>query len=469
MRRTKIVCTIGPSSDEPEQIAALLKAGMNVARLNLSHGSRNEQLGKARLIKEVSSTLRIPCAIMADLRGPEIRTVQKAESLELTRKDSLEINLDREPAGNDAIACSHPEILVKSMPGDRLILGDGAIILEVVESQATKLLTKVIDGGMLFPKQRITLPGKAVDLPALVEEDYLDIEAFSKEGVDFFAQSFVRSASDIAILRKELTAFNSTASIVAKIEKASAVDNSDEILEFADAIMVARGDLGIEMPPEDVPIIQKDLIKSAMLKGKPVIIATQMLESMIDNIRPTRAEASDVANAIFDGADAIMLSGETATGNYPVAAVKMMDKIAVKTEGTIDYGFLLKQKRSWLRNDPTSAISYSSCELAENLDAKAIITSTQSGTTARQVSRYRPGTPIIAITTSKETFNKLLLSWGITPAFVTPGRNTDELFDKAHSKALELNAAKPGEILIITAGVLVNMPGTTNLIKVQVA
>lgn len=469
MRKTKIVCTIGPSSDSPDKIAALLKAGMNVARINLSHGARAEQLEKVRLIKKVSAKLGIPCAVMADLRGPEIRTVQKAESLDLVRGNFLEVNLDHEPATDQAIASSHPEILIKSVPGDKLILGDGAIVLEVVESHSTKLITKVIDGGVLFPRQRITMPGKSVDLPALVEEDYLDITAFSKEEVDFFAQSFVRFASDIAILRKELEANGSRASIVAKIEKAAAVENADKILVFADALMVARGDLGIEMAPEDVPIIQKNLIKSAMLKGKPVIIATQMLESMIDNIRPTRAEASDVANAIFDGADAIMLSGETATGNYPVAAVKMMDKIAVKTEQTIDYGFLLKQKRSWLRNDPTSAISYSSCELAENLDARAIITSTQSGTTARQVSRYRPGTPIIAVTSSLDTFNKLLLSWGVTPAIVSPGKNTDELFDKARSKALELDAARPGEILIITAGVLVNTPGTTNLIKVQVA
>lgn len=469
MRKTKIVCTIGPSSDEPEQIAALLKAGMNVARINLSHGSQEEQLGKARLIKEISSTLKIPCAVMADLRGPEIRTIQKAKSLELARGDSLEINLDHEPPGDQSISTSHPELLINSVLGDRLIFGDGSIAVEVVEAQSNKLVTQVIDGGSLVPKQRITLPGKTIELPALVEEDYSDVEAFSKEGVDFFAQSFVRNASDIAILRKEIASHNSKAFIIAKIEKASAIDNIDEILEAADGIMVARGDLGIELPPEDVPIVQKELIRAAMLKGKPVITATQMLESMIDNIRPTRAEASDVANAIFDGTDAIMLSGETATGNFPVEAVKMMDKIAIKTENTIDYSFLLRQKRSWLRDDPTSAISYSSCELAENLGAKAIITSTQSGNTARQVSRYRPVTPIIAITSREDTFGKLLLSWGVTPALVEPGTNTDELFDTAHSKALELKAAEPGEILIITAGVLVNMPGTTNLIKVQVA
>jgi pyruvate kinase len=464
MTKTKIICTIGPASKAPETIEALLENGMKVARLNLAHGGNEDQRQILSNIKQASKKTGLSCAIMADLSGPEVRVVNLKEAIHLAPEQKIYLS-NKESAAY--IQVNHKIFLDIIEAGDNIIIGDGDITLKATNVGENGAELEVVNGGELKPNQRLTLLGKTLDLPPLTEKDLADIKWLSPEDIDFFALSFVRKASDIKLLKQKLKGEGSTAAVIAKIETREAIKNFEEILEETDAVMVARGDLGIELPPEDIPVIQKRLIRETVEAGKPVITATQMLESMVTNSRPTRAEVNDVANAIFDGTDAIMLSEETAIGHSPVEATAMMSRIAYKTEEAFNYDASLSERSKWLRSSPTVAISFASCELSYHLKAKAIVTATQSGTTARQVSKYRPKAPVVAVTPNDYVNRQLLLSWGVIPIDISPGKNIDEMFNIAVKAVQDSGIAKKGDIVIITAGVQVNVPGTTNLIKVQ--
>lgn len=457
MNKTKIVCTIGPASSSPGKLKQLLKAGMNIARLNLAHGSADEHIEVINNIRNISEEQNTPCSIMADIPGPEIRFEGLSQVQKVNTNEIIKLSLSKENSPLFKIIENN----------DQIIIGDGDILLTVKSVKKNEITAKVIDGGILKQNQRLNIRGKTINLPSLTKKDISNIEWAAKSGIDFFALSFVKDKQDILSLKKLLRTFDSNAEIIAKIETIDAVKNIDEIIENSDAMMIARGDLGICFSPEETPIIQKEVIKKVLRVGKPIITATQMLESMVYNSRPTRAEASDVANAIFDGTDAVMLSEETAIGQYPVETVKVMSRIAKRTEESLDNKSFLLMPEAEFKVSSTHAISFACVELAYTLKAKAIVTSTQSGTTARQVAKYKPNIPIIAITPNQGTYRRLLLSWGVIPILIKSSENIDEMFDRAVEVARGLKIAKKGDTLIITAGVKVNVPGTTNLIKVE--
>ncbi|MDO8886293.1 pyruvate kinase [Candidatus Oleimmundimicrobium sp.] len=468
MRRTKIVCTIGPASEDVKTLKELISAGMNVARLNLSHGSHKEHARNISIIRKISNDLGIPIGIILDLSGPKLRVGEiSGDSVNL--EPGHDFTLTTLPMRGDKfkVFVNFSELPNDVSPGDTIFLNDGLIELKVKFIKENEVVTKVIGGGKLSSHNGINLPNISISIDSITEKDVEDLSFGLKHEVDWVAMSFVRSSDDIKKLRLLMHDFGKEVPIIAKIEKHEAARRINEIIDVADGIMVARGDLGVEMFPEEVPIIQKKIIAKAIKKNKPVIIATQMLNSMIENQRPTRAEVSDVANAIFDETDAVMLSGETAIGNYPVKSVKMMTRIIEKTESYIDYVDELGNKRKWAQKNVTDAISFAACELASALKAKVIVTSTQSGNTARRVSKYRSAEQIVAVTPEDRTVKQLTLSWGVAPLHITPGRNTDEMIEKAVNKVVKAGFVKKGDDIIITAGVIVNIPGTTNLIKVH--
>ncbi|HLV08832.1 MAG TPA: pyruvate kinase [Halanaerobiales bacterium] len=468
MHNTKIVATLGPAFNNRRIIRELFEAGVDVVRLNFSHGTREEHGKIIELVREVEKESGKTVGIMMDTRGPEIRTGRiKEESVELQAGDSFtlttcDINGD----------CSQISVSYKGLPGDltagsRLLIDDGLLELRVKEIVDDQIHCKVITGGILSSSKGINIPGTSLDLPAITEKDSKDIEFGLKKGIDFIAVSFVRKAADILAIRKLIREENNgKAYIIAKIENQEGVNNIGEILEVADGIMIARGDLGVEIPPEKVPVIQKNLIRKCNQKAKPVITATQMLESMIRNPRPTRAEASDVANAIYDGSDAIMLSGETAAGIYPVQAVKTMVQIAEEIEASDSYQEKARSIKTPVAKTITEAISSASCKTAMDLNAHCIITATTSGYTARMVSKHRPMLPVIGATHSSDVKHFLSLVWGVYPLQVAESKNTDEMIDNSISAALEQAIIQRGELVIITAGVPVSMSGATNLIEV---
>ncbi|WP_027410180.1 pyruvate kinase [Anoxybacteroides tepidamans] len=472
MRKTKIVCTIGPASESVEKLVELIEAGMNVARLNFSHGNYVEHGQRIKNIREAAKRTGKTVAILLDTKGPEIRTHDMENgAIELKEGSEVIISMDEVLGTPEKISVTYEGLIDDVEPGAKILLDDGLIGLEVVSvhKQEREIVTKVLNSGVLKNKKGVNVPGVRVNLPGITDKDRHDILFGIEQGIDFIAASFVRRSSDVLEIRELLEANDALdIKIIPKIENQEGVDNIDEILEVADGLMVARGDLGVEIPAEEVPLVQKELIKKCNALGKPVITATQMLDSMQRNPRPTRAEASDVANAIFDGTDAIMLSGETAAGLYPVEAVKTMHCIALRTEQALQYRDLLTQRTKQSGTTITDAICQSVANTAINLDVAAIVTPTVSGQTARMISKYRPKAPIVAVTSSDAVSRKLALVWGVYPQVAPQVNSTDEMLDIAVEAAVKSKIVKHGDLVVITAGIPIGETGSTNLMKVHV-
>jgi pyruvate kinase len=471
MRKTKIVCTIGPASESEEMLEKLMKAGMNVARLNFSHGDFDEHQARIDTIREVSARLGKTVAILLDTKGPEIRTHNmKDGAIELEKGTEVIVSMTEVEGTPEKFSVTYDNLINDVDEGSYILLDDGLIELQVkqIDKEKGEVLCDVLNTGELKNKKGVNLPGVKVNLPGITDKDAEDIKFGIRQGVDFIAASFVRRPSDVLDIRKLLEAQNNTnISIIPKIENQEGIDNIQEILEVADGLMVARGDMGVEIPPESVPMVQKDLIRQCNKLGKPVITATQMLDSMQRNPRATRAEASDVANAIYDGTDAVMLSGETAAGSYPEEAVKTMRNIAVSAEAAQDYKQLLSDRTKLVETSLVNAIGVSVAHTALNLSVKAIVAATESGSTARTISKYRPKSDIIAVTPSAETARQCALVWGVYPVVKQGRKTTDALLNNAVATAVETERVQNGDLIIITAGVPTGEKGTTNMMKLH--
>ncbi|MFQ6014629.1 MAG: pyruvate kinase [Anaerolineae bacterium] len=469
MPRTKIVCTIGPACQSEERLRAMIQAGMDVARFNFSHGDHPTHTRDVALVRRLAEEEGQVVAIMQDLQGPRIRIGNIAAGSAILREGAtFTLTSEQVPGDETEVTLPHPQVPPEVKAGHRILLDDGLLELEVQETDEREIRCRVVTGGVLKPRKGVTLPQSTLTLPALTEKDKEDLAWGLIHEVDYIALSFVRSAADIEELRGWLADHEAEIPIIAKIEKHEAVANFDEILAASDAVMVARGDLGLETPAEEVPIYQKMIINKANAAGKPVITATQMLDSMIRNPRPTRAEASDVANAILDGTDAVMLSGETAVGKYPVEAVKTMARLALTTERNFPYQERVRQASIAPSLSVTDAISQATCEIANELGAQAIITSTRSGRTAQAVAKYRPATPIVATTSEPRTRRRLALVWGVEPLLIPHSDSTDETMTNAVSAARQAGLVKGGDKVVITAGVPPGIAGHTNILKVHV-
>ncbi len=467
-RRTKIVCTIGPSSSSAETIGEMLNAGMDVARINFSHGSHREHAILIRTLRRVARQAGFPLAIMQDLPGPKNRTGKLKDGVIELKDGASFVLTTRQLLGNERIvSVGLPELPRKVKPGNAVYLDDGAIKLEVVDTTDTEVTCIVVSGGKLGEEKGINVPGVDWGVPAITDEDWGHLCFGVEYGVDFVALSFIKEAADVRKVKEFLRQGNTVPAVIAKIERQEALDNLDQILQAADGAMIARGDLGIEIPLPKVPITQKEIIKKCNRLGKPVIVATQMLESMVSSPRPTRAEVTDVANAIFDGADAVMLSEETAIGDYPVESVAMMAQIALEAEAALPYEEVLLSKGRDVQPKTDDAISYAACHTAHQLGAAAIVAFTSSGSTARRVSKYRPRAPILAITPNRSTQHQLSLSWGVRAFhFPEPSRLT-ALFSRGTRLAKRTGVAGKDDIVVITGGVPIGVPGSTNLLKVE--
>jgi len=467
-RRTKIVCTIGPATASAAMIEQLIRAGMNVARLNLSHGTHREHARHIQTIRKLSRRLAIPVAILMDLPGPKYRT-GKLKDGHVTLKEGAQVILTtRKMEGHDGvIPINLPTLAQDVKVGDTVLLDDGAIQLKVLEWQGTEVRCKVMVGGILTEGRGLVVPGMRTSGPFISDTLRECILFAARQQPDYLALSFVSNAEDVTSVKAKLYEHNVDIPIIAKIERGVAVKKFGSILAISEGIMVARGDLGVDIPLEKVPLVQKEIIKKCNQAGKPVITATQMLESMVNAPRPTRAEVSDVANAIFDGTDAIMLSAETSIGKYPVQAVKMMAKIAREVEGKLPYEQMLGERGKWLEQKTDELISYSACHTAQSLGAAALVTLTQSGSTAGRVSKYRPRMPILAITPDAAVVERLILRWGVYPFQIGGTLSVDELFATGAKLSKELGLAKPGDLIVITGGIPVGVVGSTNLLKVE--
>jgi len=459
---------MGPMTDKPEVIEQMITAGMNVARFNFSHGTHAEQGSRMNLVRSAAQKAGIPIGLMLDTKGPEMRMgLFAGGKVDLIEGNSFVLTT-RNVAGTAEVASVNFSRLHEEVkPGDRILLSDGLIGLKVEAVVGDNITTSVLNSGVIGDRKRVAVPGVAISLPPLSEQDIRDIQFGIDQNVDFIAASFIQRAADVLAIRRIVEDAAADIAIIAKIENAAGVENIDEILQVADGIMVARGDLGVEIPAEDVPLIQKQLIKKANAAGKPVITATQMLESMIHNPRPTRAEASDIANAIFDGTDAIMLSGETANGKYPVEAVQIMATIALRTEAAVLLDYQTAVQGSFQVRSTTDAISHATVQLAFELGVSAIVAATVSGQTARMVSKYRPAAVIVAQTHNIKTFHKLLLSWGVYPVLGQEAFSGDDMVAAAVASALRSGIVKQGDLIVITAGLPVSRSGTTNMIRVH--
>lgn len=464
MPRTKIVCTIGPASASEATIRHLVAGGMDVARLNFSHGTHDEHLEKINTIRAVSDELKKPVAILQDLCGPKIR-VGKVREPSVQLKPGQTYILTSQPVLGDEnrVSVSYADLPNEVKPGDRILLADGLMEMVVIENSRSEILCKVITGGILTSDKGVNLPTGTIRAQSLTEKDRSDLQFGLLHDVDYVGLSFVRNATDIQRVKDIIAAAGKDTPVIAKIEKHEALDNIDEIIAISDGIMVARGDLGVEIDLEKVPQIQKMLVKKANEAGKPVIIATQMLRSMVDSPRPTRAEATDVANAVLDGTDAIMLSEETASGHFPVEAVRYMARIAENIEKVYPHEHYLKQLPVKSVSD---SVAHAACLLADHLEAKAIVPTTRSGFTAKQVSKFRPKTNIVALSPDRVTVRRLALFWGCLPSFVPHPKDTDEMFEKAAQSALETGNVSKGDLIIITAGYPIWSAGSTNMLKV---
>jgi len=468
VQRTRIVCTLGPASDSEEVLRAMIRAGMDVARLNFSHGDHATHAVRIKRVRRIAQEESVIVAILADLQGPKIRVGDIAAGV-IALAAGASFTLTTRAVDGDANAASvdFADLPQSVQPGNRILLDDGLIELQVISTSTTDVVTRVVTGGELRPHKGVNLPGVPLKISALTEKDRADLAFAIAQDVDYIALSFVQRPEDVRKLKDLIRQSGATIPVIAKIEKPEAMAQIDAILTESDSAMVARGDLGVEASPEQVPIFQKTLIRTANAAGKPVITATQMLESMIHNPRPTRAEASDVANAILDGTDAVMLSGETAIGKYPVEAVQMMVHIADAVEASLQFQTCARDFGGDAMSI-TDAIGNATCEIARQLGAKVIITSTFSGFTARMISRHRPLIPIFAVTSNERTQRQLALVWGVQTALVKNAATMDEIIEASLRSVLEHGVAKPGDLAVITAGVPVGAPGRTNMVQVRV-
>lgn len=470
-RRTKIVCTIGPSSNTYERIMELAQAGMNVVRLNFSHGTHEDHAKVIEIIREVAKKIGYSIPILMDLQGPKIRVGHMTDGVQTVQTgDYVTLTPDLDVLGtSQLIPIDYPTLAIDARPGDTILLDDGLFEFRVVKVGDGKVEAMVINGGLLKSRKGVNLPGVKLSIPATSEKDIEDLEFGLSMGVDLVALSFVRSAEDVQNLISRIRSKGSNAGIIAKIEKPEAIDNFDEILEEADGIMVARGDLGIEIPSESVPLYQKRMIRACRAAGKPVITATQMLESMITNPRATRAESSDVANAVLDGTDAIMLSGETASGKFPIEAVRVMDKIcrSIEKQSSSIYMNLDFRKPEWKEKQVIESLSYSCVRMAEEVDAKVIATITHSGNTARRIAKYRPKVPIIAFTESLDVRRQLNLVWGVQSVKLKELFETDKSVQLMEEYLLQQGLVQKGDRIIVATGIPITQRGRTNMVKVS--
>ena len=465
MRRTKIIATVGPASAAPGTLEALIAAGMDVARLNFSHGTHQEHKILIRRIRAAARRQGRTVAILQDLAGPKIRIGNLPEPGIILEPGRSFILTTRPDALNEgSVSVTYPFLAREVKSGDRLMLADGLMEMVVEETDGTDITCTVITGGLLTSHKGINLPTGTIRAPAFTAKDRVDLLFGLEAGVDYVALSFVKSAEEIRGVRELITELGRQTPIIAKIERHEALKEIDDIVAETDAIMVARGDLGVEIPLEEVPMVQKRLIRMANTAGKPVITATQMLRSMVDSPRPTRAEATDVVNAILDGADAVMLSEETASGRYPVEAVQFMNRLALMAEGNFPHDSFLKKTP---RHDVPDSVAHASCILADHLDARAIVAHTQSGLTALNISRFRPRQPIVALTPNEGTLRRLALVWGCLPIRIRAARGTDDLIELAARSALDSGAVAPGDLVVMTVGHPVTGAGTTNMLRVK--
>ncbi len=466
MRKTKIVCTLGPASESLEIIEELIRSGMDVARLNFSHGSLQGHGAKIESLRKISRRLGRNVAILQDLAGPKIRIGSFKEGYAVLKPQGSFTLTIRDVAGDEhQVSVNYRNLPLEVKRGDTILISDGALELEVTDTTSTDIKCRVMVGGPIASRKGINLPSGTLSIPSLTENDRQNLIFGINKGIDFVALSYVRMAEDVKGVREIMKSKGAKIPIIAKIETRQALDNIDALLEEVDGIMVARGDLGVETPLERVPLVQKMLIRKANALGKPVITATQMLGSMVNNPRPTRAEVTDIANAIFDGTDALMLSEETAVGNYPVESVRTMANIATASEEGFPYE-LFEKKGHDRKGSTPDAISYGACLLAREVDAKAIVTPTESGMTARLVSRYRPAHPIIALSPNEGTIKQLSLSWGVVSIKVERFEDTDDMIERAKRITVEMDFAKRGEKIVLTAGLPIGIAGNTNIIKI---
>jgi pyruvate kinase len=470
MRRTKIVCTIGPASEAPKTLERLVEAGMDVARLNFSHGTHEGHARVLSTIRQIGERRGRPLAILQDLSGIKLRIgAVAAGTVTLETGASFVLTTRAVPGDAREVSLEYPDLTAAVRPGDRLLLADGDLELAVVDTTREEIRCRVILGGPLSSHKGIHLPGRSIDAPALTAKDRVDLEFGIAEGVDYVALSFVRTAADVEEARRFLEERRAKIPLIAKIEKHEALDNLDAIVPLVDGIMVARGDLGVETPLEHVPLLQKMLIARSNRRGIPAITATQMLRSMVDSPRPTRAEVADVANAIFDGTDAVMLSEETASGRYPIEAASMMARIAEDAEGGFPFDRWAALPEEPGVQDLPEAIAEAACTLARDVGAAAIVACTQSGSIAQRIARHRPRQPVLALTPVTATYRRLALVWGVVPVFTGAPGSTDEAMQRVPSIALATGLVRPGNRLVITAGIPMGVPGSTNSIRAVVA
>lgn len=468
MKKTKIVATIGPASESEDILKILFTEGVNVARLNFSHGSHEEHKIKIDRIKKLRKEMDLPIGIMLDTKGPEIRLGEVNGEVSLEIGDKFILTTEDLLGDKTIASISYKDLYKDVKVGDRILIDDGLVELLVKNIEGEKIITEVENSGVISSHKGVNVPGVDIKLPALTERDIEDIRFGVREDIDFIAASFIRSREDVLAIRKVLEEESDyTTKIISKIESQKAVELIDEIIEVSDGIMVARGDLGVEIETEAVPIVQKEIIKKCNVAGKTVITATQMLDSMIRNPRPTRAETNDVANAVLDGTSAVMLSGETASGKYPVEAVETMRKIIEYTESTIDHDEILENRIKVVENSMTNSIGRSACVIARDLHANAIITATTSGNTSKAIAKFRPETPIIASTPFEKIKNQLSLVWGVRPVKVLNFKDTDNLIDASMEVAVKKGFLKSGDLVVLTAGVPTGIAGSTNLLKIE--
>ena len=469
IRKTKIVCTLGPAVEDENILRQMILEGMNIARFNMSHGDHEEHGRRLGMIKKLRKDLQLPVATLLDTKGPEIRLGEFEQKQVVLKQGQMFTLTTNEILGNKESAyITYSGLPYDVMPGNRILMDDGLVEMEVESVVGEEIRCLVKNTGVISARKGVNVPGVALSLPFINEKDYNDLKFAVEEQFDFVAASFTRTAEDIRELKKILRELGGEKiKVIAKIENSQGVENLDEILQLADGVMVARGDMGVEIPLEEVPVIQKEIIKKVYGVGKQVITATQMLDSMIQYPRPTRAEANDVANAVYDGTSAVMLSGETASGNYPLECVRTMVRIAGRTELDIDYKKRFLQKHLSTEGNITNAISKATINAAMELDAKAIVTVTESGRTAYMISRYRPFCPIIACTSNEQTYRQLSLSWGVVPLLIEEKAELNELFAEAIKAVKESALAGDGDVLVLTAGVPIGTSGTTNLLKVH--
>ncbi|RHV38687.1 pyruvate kinase [Ruminococcus sp. OM05-10BH] len=455
MKKTKIVCTMGPNANDENLMRNLVKNGMNIARFNFSHGDYEEHKFRMDMLKKIREEEKLPVAILLDTKGPEIRTGVLKDGKKVILQEGAEFTLTSEDIVGDEhkVSITYSGLTEDVMPGRKILIDDGLIELEVVRITENDIICKVINGGELGEKKGINVPNVPVRLPAITEKDREDIKFGVSQGIDFIAASFVRNAECIIEIRSWLRECNApNIPIIAKIENAEGIRNIDEIIRCADGVMVARGDMGVEIPAQEVPYIQKEIIKKCNDNFKPVITATQMLDSMIRNPRPTRAEVTDVANAVYDGTDAVMLSGETAQGKYPVEALKMMVQIVENTESHLDYDVLLKKAQQHRRQSISSAIGFSTVATADNLDAKCIVAPTMSGATAKVVSKFKPRADVIGVSPDEATLRRMQIYWGVRPLKSIPLKSMEDVCENALEMVKAKQYVEPGDIVVLTAG-----------------